>query len=840
MHYSSHFAELRRRILEKNNIKNISPSDCSLITANIQTALKKNISETTLKRFFGFANVSHQFSQFTINTLMEYVGQTGQTNHQDRKEYLDNGNQADLDQIRYHALRVTRATILYIRNRCTVPFELTIKRNFAERDLRIFRECSYSFTSFISPPGYGKSILLLHLIQNMFLEERAEFSKDIVLFISADHIFNEDMEDLSLEDRIKTKLGLPLNTNLIDFFDDIFKKRKVKFFLVVDGVSDLILNRQLKPKIFIRIVDFISTIEHSESVKLIINMRSTTWSRFYEKIRYAHFLRNKWFPGSFYQASIATNVPPLSNNEIEDIVRKINPANDQTISPHLKQQLKFPYHIQWYYQLREEYPDFDAFTNIIYYEIIAKFINEKVYNSTYATEKILFCKKIILMTDYGRQTLKVAKTELIKDFPVFKNAYAELLADGIIMEEKQVENDLPKEYVRFVQPHVFEYFQFIELYDLFNHQLDEHFFNTINKQYFGNQSRFQMLQWAARLLVRLYKFKALNVMLNLELTSFEKNYLLYFIAENLTYRSKVDDNLIREIESQKFHQTLIKHLINFDFVDTSYNEAISCLIEVAESKRTKLIYQATLSLLNCISLDKNKIEVRLEQIEAIEEEGKNWLLNPCEALSLIYGKLWNAEVKSNRPLEIIENFKILANIVPTDLPPDATETLSYLFMLAINFLYGSQAETIKIVNAILYKHKRLSSTKNPIYLYLLSFSTLAHARINPGTHTDELELKLTHLVEDPSHFHAPSYARSLLLCLNSEQCKNKLDYENAILYAEEFLKIHQANNLTVHELAAYNVLIASYEKLNDHAKAAEYRLVRSELLTQKEIPSNAF
>ena len=38
----------------------------------------------------------------------------------------------------------------------------------------------------------------------------------------------------------------------------------------------------------------------------------------------------------------------------------------------------------------------------------------------------------------------------------------------------------------------------------------------------------------------------------------------------------------------------LDELIHFDFIDTSYNQAIACLIDVAENEQTVLIYHSTL------------------------------------------------------------------------------------------------------------------------------------------------------------------------------------------------------------------------------------------------------
>lgn len=832
--------ELKRLIILKNEIKNPSPSDCRFIAADIHKNLRKTISETTLKRLFGFASVKHEFSKFTINTLMEYTGIVEDDVKSELLIFNNYEKGEEIDLVRAKAKRISNCTLLNIKNRCTVPYELTIGRDFANEELAIFTQSEYSYTLFISQPGYGKSILLSHLIQDMFMGDNSIYKKHVILFINADHIFNSDLADLTLEDRIKLKLGLLPNTSLISYFDEQFRINGAKFFFAVDGLSDMIITKHLKPKIFDRIIDFISTIADSENVKVILNMRSTTWSRFYERIRFAPFFKNKWYAGSYYQSHSASNVPPLTPCEVEQIFNKISPSTFTPISEELKQQLKFPFHIQWYYQLRTAYPNFESYTNIVYFEIIAKFILEKIYNSTYATEKVLFCKKIIFLTNYGQKTFKVAKLDLMNEMPVFKNAYSELLSDGIITEDKRLEKDEYVEYVRFIQPHVFEYFQFIELYDLFGQKIDDRFFDIINKEYTGNQSRFQLLQWAVRFLVKRHQFKTLNLLLNLDLSNFEKNYLLYFIAENLKYRTQINPAFKLEIENQNFHQMLIKHLIHFDFIDTSYNQAIACLIEVADNEKTALIYQSTLVLFDCLGLDEKQIKYRLTKLKDLQQHVNQWIIDPYEATELIYNRLWGKEKIQNSVLQSLEDFKSLKNVYPVSKLPNASEAISYFFMLSVNYLYGSQKEVAQIVAAIFYKHPKLKKPKNPIAIYLLSFLTLASARTNPSEQTDQMERILTNLLEKGSKYTSASYARSLLLCIKAEQSKNRKEYEMAIYYAEEFLKIHQTNELAVHQLAAYNLLIQIYQLLNQQSKAEKCILKKNDLLVAKNIPIGAF
>lgn len=66
--------ELRKFTLIRAGLSNIDPSQCKLISQYVLRDTKHYLSETTIKRFFGFANTVHNFSLFTLNGLAQYVG----------------------------------------------------------------------------------------------------------------------------------------------------------------------------------------------------------------------------------------------------------------------------------------------------------------------------------------------------------------------------------------------------------------------------------------------------------------------------------------------------------------------------------------------------------------------------------------------------------------------------------------------------------------------------------------------------------------------------------------------------------------------------------------------
>lgn len=67
------YDDLRKRVLLKSGLTNITSRDCEQIAIGINRTLNRHISVTTLKRVFGFAKKQHSFSKYTLATLRDYV-----------------------------------------------------------------------------------------------------------------------------------------------------------------------------------------------------------------------------------------------------------------------------------------------------------------------------------------------------------------------------------------------------------------------------------------------------------------------------------------------------------------------------------------------------------------------------------------------------------------------------------------------------------------------------------------------------------------------------------------------------------------------------------------------
>ncbi|WP_368388129.1 hypothetical protein [Pedobacter polysacchareus] len=823
---------MKSLILLKTGIRTITPADCKRISIEISKTLNKNVSETTIKRLFGFAVVKHNFSKFTLTTLSEYVNKEDPQNW---TSALPSNTQAPVNSwpdIRMNAKKVTNFTLKGIKNRSGIPYEMTISRKFAEHDFDDFFKSDYSYTCFISQPGYGRTILLSHLVEKFFHGENAVHLDSTVLFLSANNIFNPDQHNISFEDLLKIQLGIPHHESLLELITENHKATGRKFVVIIDGFSEVMVKRDLKKQMFENIISFICSIEHNDAIKLVMSMRSTTWTRFYDCIRHSAFLRSKWFTGNYFNHNEVSNVPPLTGKEIDRIIDKINQSDVHELNPKLKSQLKFPLYIQLYYQLKEEDPYFNYSSSITFHELISRFIQEKIYKSNYYTEKILFLKKVIQLTEYGKKANSVPKDLLIAELSAFKNAYMELVSEGILVEEKSQDDYQPREFVRFIYPHLFEYFLFIELLEKFHLQVNWTFFEYIQRNYESNNVRFHLIQWTIRFIIRIGDFGALAHVFDLEINYFERNYLLLFIAENIRFRARYSPDTFKLLTEHKLHEILIKQLINFDFVDSCYKEAVNVLADVADNDENRAIYQSILAIFDVMSMDQDSIALRLTKIAAMDLS--NWSISPYEVCWLIYLKLSNRPDNSHPLIKDLEHFNYTFLEKRTAL--DTRQGISYLLLILLNTFYGTDRGTLEIVQAIRKQQPRIFSKRSAFPIFIMNIFALASSKIQPGKKTDQLERILSEVHHNSTRFKLTEYSECIFRMVQANQLRLRGEFVKAYEYSNESLQIFKRNELNLNCIMVYDLMISIFQDLQDTIKVNEYKYERLCFMEERKIP----
>ena len=797
--------ELKSLILVKAGIRSMTPADCKTISIEISKTLNKNVSETTIKRLFGFAMVRHKFSRFTLTTLSEYVNNQTLISAIEKTENQPESKGLNWKETEERARRITDFTIKSIKNRSGIPYEMTVTRKFSEHDFDDFYNSDHSFMAFISQPGYGKTIVLAHLAEKILAGKTKVAQGTTLAFITAYNLLNKDNTQINIEAQLKTMLGVNSSETLIDYVERNYNHNQKKLVIFLDGFSEVLLIRDTQNEILSSIIDFICAIENSTAVKLVMNMRSTTWTRFYDRIRGSSHLKKKWFPGNYFNLSDSSNVPPLTEKEVDLIIKKIDHIDYETINPRLKSQLKFPFHVQLYYQLKEEDPEFNYSTNITFYELISRFIQDKIYKSNYYTEKILFLKKVIQLTDYGKKQNSVSKDDLISELSAFKNAYSELLSDGILMEERMLDSYHPKEYVRFIHPHIFEYFLFIELLEKFQLRVGNEYFEYIKREYKSNHARFHILQWTLRFMVRTGNFDAIHNVFHLGLTRYEKNYLILFIAENLDYREKYAKERLTGQQINLLHNAITNELTAFDFSDSCYKEAIESLVKIATSEEHLLFYTSLLSIYNILELDTTSLTVVEKQLPKLK--AGNLSINPAVVISVALHKLKSNSVEDQLLLERLEK-----NISPEPVDKltiyDAVATISTMHCaLLMNHPKG----ILRLFEKLSLKFSDIIKNEEPFSKLFTSLTTLAKEVFEAKNRSTSIDLNVP----------ATHYIESVRKLTKAYQLYGEKDYNQSLSHAIDCLEYFKKHSLKIISLMTYELIIQNFKSSYDNARQNE-------------------
>ncbi|MHA4894216.1 NACHT domain-containing protein [Pedobacter sp. PWIIR3] len=830
--------ELRLKVCLKAGFSNITPSDCKLLSVEIRKATQKNISETTLKRFFGFAAVCHGFSKYTISALSEYANfnapaVSGQNLRAD-------ASLSPWENLNYNIGRITDYVLKELRNRSGLPYEMTVSRKFAQHDFEEFYHSHTNFMAFIAQPGYGKTILLSHLVQDYFRNEQSMFRDSIPLFISASSFYKPDQMVFNLDEHLKNVLGIKQDADLIAYLNDIAKD-KGKFFLIIDGFTDLVVKRDMKSQLFDEIINFICALDHSPSIKLIMNMRPTMWIRFYEKIRHSAYLKSTWFPGNYYNPNDVSNVPPLTEDELQEIIRNTGYTDFRSINPNLKTQLKFPFHIPLFFQLRAEEPYLSYSSNITFYELIDRFIQDKIFRSNYFTEKLLFLKKFVETTNYGQDNYHVEKDLMISQLMVFKNAYMELIADGILVEEKRSHNFYPKEYISFLHPQIFEYFIYMELLSNCTEPVSSgKILAHIDTTYKGNSMRFILLQWAVRHLIRSGEYTALKNVFKLPLINYERNYLVLFIAENLKFTLNVRPGNIVQVREQKVHKYILEALSNLDYIDSCYAEGVQALADICDKDQYWVSYQTILTVTDILSLNPERIQNRIDQLTPFEAICNQSFVNPLDFLKIAHARTQGIKAPVENLLSKVDYWISGRNKHSEMEIPDTLTGVFYMLLLGTNLFYGNASKSAEIVHMVYILHPKLIYSRTPFATYILLLYGIACAMENQFKKAIKIRNIVSNIASQRDINGFTLYSESLLIFLNAVIAKFNGDYNTAILQAETALGIFKRNNLNVNVLIVYNLIIETYNSSGDIAKMNEYKYEKRCFQEDLQIPKDIF
>ena len=180
----TYFDKLKALVLSKAEITQLVPADCYRLALEIKDTTNKSVSETTLKRVFGFASSIHQPSIYTLNALAEYCGFDSWDSFYTHLEQnkLQTTQQRTWGEISLNATKISLFNIQSNKSKCGIPYPLTIDREYINQFTNRFANSGATTAILHGPVGCGKTIGISRWVEKQISQIYADSSNDIYLF----------------------------------------------------------------------------------------------------------------------------------------------------------------------------------------------------------------------------------------------------------------------------------------------------------------------------------------------------------------------------------------------------------------------------------------------------------------------------------------------------------------------------------------------------------------------------------------------------------------------------------------------------------------------------------
>ncbi|AYL94602.1 hypothetical protein [Mucilaginibacter celer] len=700
-----HYDLLKRKLLAEAGFKSISPADCRAISVLVTNKTRHCISETTLKRIYGFALSRFNPSGFTLDVLAQYCNYNSWKAFCDIKipdETEPAVNDFDWQIFQKKLSNVTNSTLQTIRNRSGIPYHYTIKRELVGAHLNEFIHSAHTSTVLCAPAGYGKTLALCQWVEERMEMNAAGMRNDAVLFINGSSLINAWQSGRNL---IEWALGLGGCCTHQQLNDLINRKQNkgLKFYLVIDAFDEHVLGAEQFELILNYLAKGLSLYQSEGWLKFVLTLRSSTW------INYRHKLQadgSTWFTGFSTANNERVNVPLLTYKEVCQLCLKISPAFQNNISPETAEKLSHPLFFQYYYKQHRGNFTSASLDNVCLYELSSAFIFNNVYLGRNAAEKVFVIKSLVSLMDFKKEQYSVPLSAAAQLLKLYNQAYRNLLGIGILKEVTEgADHDL--------QCHIAFNNNFLEhsiaktILAGTDNRLDAQFVTCFNNAFVNSDYKLPILKWCLIFAIKTGQQNSLEHLTGIDLSAAEKADIMLFIG-NLLERecsSLKENELLLQYFKQVFSGKMFDYFFSLELINPSHKKTLLTMLRFELSADQKIILQSALGIIAVIQLDLKELKIRLDYLTRFSQDDLDALaLDPVNCLEAFYGFLHNG-IFPHEAFNRIDQLSFSAAFSPAKLKPCAANDMLYILGAYTMLICGDPYKVVRFVNMVKNNYK---------------------------------------------------------------------------------------------------------------------------------------
>ncbi len=451
---------LKEDILSSFGKKIIYGKDCVVLAKQIHEKTRRQISSSTVKRFFGLIKSRFNPSQYSLDTFAIFLGFKNWLDYKEKREKTNYQSEEDVSwsSLQKQLQIITLLSMSSLKQKTGYNPQKTVSRTFAEKKIREFRDSAKIVAMVIAPDGYGKSTLMIQLAEKIILRKDANFSNDIVTLIDGSIFFNLFAKNPNNE-LLNQLLDFKINFRFHQYLKQYQGEEERKFWIIIDSIDEIFSDRERYYQFVENLIRFIMSGDNGW-YKIILTCRPENTDIFTWLFQRNPGLKNYWFNTEFDDGQLrgAANIPAFNKNEIEKILTTHNFVYDyKYLRTHYKEVLDI---IRNPYLLSLFVAEFSDDKKISEITLLKRYILRRLNSPPYLEEKREIINTFIELCNKRKETSSVLRDKLfarINRTP----AYRELVAYGMLYEYV-----IPGEtlyintYIKFRQNIIFEYLIF--------------------------------------------------------------------------------------------------------------------------------------------------------------------------------------------------------------------------------------------------------------------------------------------------------------------------------------------------------------------------------------------
>jgi len=492
--------ELKKQVLKIAQIDHIMAADCYLLAQKITAKTHKTISQTTLKRIYGFAQSRYAVSNFTLNVLAQYCGYESwhSFTHEIDINTQKQGKNLAWHSIAHSAHLITSFTLQTNKLTSGIPYSQTIPRQSIHQHMADFLNTEATGCVISAPYGMGKTIGITQWLDQQFADQQTKETGSIFLYVSSFSLTFAARYGFQMSHWFANLLNLSNYQIFEDFLVQYKNNAPGNFFLIIDDFNTNLMNKRLFEAIFKQLIDLSTHLSHYSWIKMVILTRPCTWQKYGSLIEGYPMINRFWFTDfSSLNHSNATNLPPFTSSEIKRLFNQVGfYYTDQLHSAEVQRAiLSNPLLFQHYYQLKKDTAGPHKIEANDIFSTLSLYIKNQVLKGIRSDEKLFFLTQLILNATIEGTMVYINKKTVIHLIKENRALYNDLLHTGIIYEYQCYQTHRLTYQIRFQSAYAALYFLAQAMIDEPHRKTNQNLFGHLQQRHLPEMAKNILLNW---------------------------------------------------------------------------------------------------------------------------------------------------------------------------------------------------------------------------------------------------------------------------------------------------------------------------------------------------------